>query len=160
MGTRSGSVDPGLLLHLQERCGIGVQELRETLTYRSGLLGVSGVSSDLREILHAADRGIVRAQLAYDQFVRSVRSALGAMVGVLGGVDAVVFTGGIGENSARLRRDVAGAFAHAGVELAGDFGASSSDADYEASSPGSRVRILVVRSREDLVILREVLRLL
>jgi acetate kinase len=127
------------------------------LTYRSGLLGVSGVSSDLREVLRAADSGSERAQLAYDRFVRSIRGALGALVAVLGGVDAVVFTGGMGENSARLRRDVASAFAYAGVELAVDANGGS-EADYDTSTAGSRVRVLVVHSREDLVILREVLR--
>lgn len=156
MATRSGSIDPGLLLHLQEHCGIGTKELREVLTNRSGLSGVSGISGDLREVLDAADRGSSRARTAYERFVLSIRRALGAMAAVLGGVEAVVFTGGIGENSARVRRDVGVALAFAGLEIA-EGSSPAGGGDGEVSS--SRVRALVVRSREDLTILSEVLRL-
>jgi acetate kinase len=134
MATRSGSVDPGLLLHLQARCGVAVEELRDALANRSGLLGVSGVSGDLRDVIDAADAGSPRARLAYDCFIWSLRRAVGAMAGVLGGVDAMVFTGGIGENSARVRGDVAAALGFAG-----------------------HIETLVVRAREDLVILGDVL---
>lgn len=159
MATRSGSVDPGILLYLQERCGIGVSELRETLTNRSGLFGVSGVSSDLRRILEAADSGCARARHAYEHFVLSIRRALGAMTGVLGGVDAVVFTGGIGENSVRVRRDTVSALGTADLELDEDANASG-NADRNVSVRTSRVHVLVIRSREDLSILTEVLRVL
>jgi acetate kinase len=158
MATRSGSVDPGVLLYLQQHCEVGIDELRETLTKRSGLRGVSGVSGDLREVLEAVDKGSSRARLAYDRFVLSIRRALGAMAGVLGGVDTLVFTGGIGENSARVRRDAASALRFAGLELAEDSDASS-NADHDIAAPASRVRVLVVRAREDLVILKDVLRL-
>ncbi|MBZ0110902.1 MAG: acetate/propionate family kinase [Thermoanaerobaculia bacterium] len=158
MATRSGSIDPGVLIYLQQHCGVGLDELRETLTKRSGLRGVSGVSGDLREVLEAADGGSSRAQLAYERFVLSIRRALGAMAGVLGGVDAVVFTGGIGENSARVRRDATRALTFAGLELAEDADAPS-DADRDIATPGSRIRVLVLRAREDLAILREVLHL-
>ena len=154
MATRSGSVDPGALLYLQQHCRVGVAELRETLTQRSGLLGVSGVSGDLREVLAAADAGSARAQLAYDRFVLSIRRALGAMAGVLGGVDAVVFTGGIGENSARVRRDASLALGFAGLELDR---AAANEAGRDIAAPASRVRVLVVKAREDLAILSEVL---
>lgn len=156
MATRSGSIDPGLLLYLQEQCHVGIDELRETLTKRSGLHGVSGVSGDLRKVLEAADGGSSRAQLAYERFVLSIRRALGAMAGVLGGADALVFTGGIGENSARVRRDTANALRSAGLELADDLNASN-DADHDIARAGSRVRVLVVRAREDLAILKQVL---
>lgn len=158
MTTRSGSVDPGVLLYLQQHCEVGIEELRETLTKRSGLRGVSGVSGDLREVLEAADSGSSRARLAYERFVLSIRRALGAMAGVLGGVDTVVFTGGIGENSERVRREATSALRFAGLELAEDADASS-NADRDISAPASRVRVLVVRAREDLTILKEVLRL-
>jgi acetate kinase len=158
MATRSGSIDPGLMIYLQQHCGVGLDELRETLTKRSGLRGVSGISGDLRQVLDAADRGSSRAQIAYERFVLSIRRALGAMAGVLGGVDAVVFTGGMGENSARVRRDATSALRVAGVELAEDVNASS-NADCDIAVPGSRVRVLVVGAREDLAILKEVLRL-
>jgi acetate kinase len=156
MATRSGSIDPGLLLYLQEQCHVGIAELRETLTKRSGLRGVSGISGDLRQVLEAADGGSPHAQLAYERFVLSIRRALGAMAGVLGGIDALVFTGGIGENSTRIRRDTASALRFAGLELAKDSKASK-DADHDIATTGSRVRCLVVRAREDLAILKQVL---
>lgn len=158
MATRSGSVDPGLLLTLQERHGMGALELREVLTKRSGWLGVSGVSADLREVLGAADAGSARARLAYDRFVLSVRRAIGGMAAVLGGVDAVVFTGGIGEHSACVRSDAASALGFAGLEMC-DEANERADGDADVATPSSRVRVLVIRSREDLAILNEVLRL-
>ncbi|MCG8555467.1 MAG: acetate/propionate family kinase [Proteobacteria bacterium] len=167
MATRSGSIDPGLLCHLQTHCGITTEQLRDTLTRSSGLLGVSGVSSDLRQVLSAAQAGSARAQLAYDRFVLGIRRSLGAMVGVLGGIDVLVFTGGIGENSPRIRRCAARALAFAGLEL--DEAANASDAARRATSSeetdrvisrqGSPIAALVIRAREDLTILKEVLRL-
>jgi acetate kinase len=157
MATRSGSVDPGVLLYLQQHCEVSADELRETLTKRSGLLGVSGVSGDLREVLKAADGGSARARLAYTRFVLSIRRALGAMMGVLGGADAVVFTGGVGENSARVRRDATNTLKFAGLELAEEAN-EAGNGDRDIAAPGSRVRVLVLRAREDLTILKEVLR--
>ena len=136
MATRAGSIDPGLLLDLQRRCGVGVDELADALETRSGLLGVSGVSSDLREVLAAADAGSPRAKLAYELFVHTLRRAAGAMLVVLGGLDVVVFTGGIGEHSARVRDGLCASLTFAGA-----------------------LRVLVIPAREDLVILDEVLRL-
>jgi len=156
MATRSGSVDPGLLLHLLARCGVGLDELRDALANRSGLLGVSGVSGDLRQVLAAADGGSARARLAYDRFVWTLRRAVGAMAAVLDGADAIVFTGGIGENSARVRTDVAGALAFAGLRLGAD---SAGTGDRLISDGDSRIAALVVYAREDLVILDEVVRL-
>jgi acetate kinase len=157
MGTRSGSVDPGLLLHLQTRHGLGAAELGEALTEKSGLLGVSGVSSDLREVLAAADAGSARAALAYDRFILSAKRALGAMAAVLGGLDGLVFTGGIGENSPRVRRDLAASLGFAGARL-DEAANEAATPDRDVAQADSAVRILVIRAREDLVILREVLR--
>ena len=152
MGTRAGSVDPGLLLHLQTHLGVTALELEDTLTHRSGLLGVSGVSADMREVLAAADAGNSNAWLAYDRFIFCARRAVGAAAGVLGGVDALVFTGGIGEHNPRVRNDIAAAFE--GLELG-----EQVDADEGLiSSPRSRVSAVVVKAREDLVLLREVRR--
>jgi acetate kinase len=159
MATRSGSIDPGLLLHLVTRCDIGIDELSEALYKRSGLLGISGVSGDLRRVLAAADEGAPRARLAYASFVWSLRRAIGAMAGVLDGVDALVFTGGIGENSARVRADACAALGFAGLRI-GEEQDSAATADRRISSADSRVSVLVVHAREDLVVLQEVLRLL
>jgi acetate kinase len=156
MATRSGSVDPGLLLYLQERCGLGVAELRDGLANRSGLLGVSGVSADLRQVL-AAEAHSPRARTAYQQFIWTLKRAVGSMAGVLGGIDAVVFTGGIGENSARVRGDVSAALGFAGLVLASE--TTEPKSDRLISSDDSRVAALLIRAREDLVVLGEVLRI-
>ena len=135
-----------------------MQELLDVLETRSGLFGVSGVSADLRRVLEAAAAGAPRARLAYDRFVLSLRRAVGSMAGVLGGVDAVVFTGGIGENSARVRADVAATLEFTGLRLSRDADQPSVP-DRVISAPNSAVAVLVVHAREDLMVRDEVLRL-
>ena len=155
MAQRSGSVDPGLLLYLMARHGMGAQELEQGLNERSGLLGVSGISGDLRQVLAAADAGQERARLARDMFVQRVVSSIGAMLGALGGLDVLVFTAGIGEHSAVVRDAVCRAFGYVGVRL--DAVANeSSPVDRDISLPDSAVRVLVISAREDLAILRQV----
>jgi acetate kinase len=105
MATRSGSVDPGLLIWLQRHQGITADELDDALEHRSGVAGLSGLSGDMRELLDAVDRGDERARLAYDVYVHRLRSQIAAMVAAAGGIDALVFTGGIGEHSRRVRDD-------------------------------------------------------
>jgi acetate kinase len=159
MATRSGSLDPGLLLYLQQHQGVSVADLDATLNDRSGLLGVSGVAGDLRAVLAAADGGDERARLAYAMFIHGLVRMVGAMVAVLGGVDALIFTGGIGEHSPRVRRDVAAAFASAGLRL--DATANAAPAGDGDVAPGdAAVRVLVVAAREDLAVLWEVKRVL
>ena len=154
MATRSGSLDPGLLLYLQQQ-GVSVADLDDALNDRSGLLGVSGVAGDLRAVLAAADGGDERARLAYAMFIHGLVRMVGAMVAVLGGVDALIFTGGIGEHSPRVRRDVAAAFASAGLRL--DAAANEAPTGDVDVAPGdAAVRVLVVAAREDLAVLREV----
>jgi acetate kinase len=154
MGTRSGSVDPGLLLYLQTHYNVSAVDLEDTLTNRSGLLGVSGVAPDMRLVLKAADEGNEDAKLAYDRYILSARRAAGAAAGVLGGVDTLVFTGGVGEHQPRVRRDIGAAFE--GLQL--DEGVNANGEEGLISSPDSRIRALVVRAREDLVLLNEVRR--
>jgi len=158
MGTRSGSIDPGLMLHLQLRCGVSVGELSDTLQQRSGLLGVSGVSADLRQVQAAADAGSARARLAVERFVLGLRRAVGAMVGVLEGLDAIVFTGGIGENSERIRAEIAAGLGFLGLRLDARANAAAAG-DRIVSAGDTRISMLVIEAREDLVILEDVLRL-
>lgn len=159
MGTRSGSVDPGLLLYLLTQRGVPVDELDDALNYRSGLAGVSELSGDLREVLSAADAGNEQARLAYALFIRTLVRHLGQMIGVLGGLDAVVFTGGIGEHSARVRADVGSAFAFLGLYL--DEGANgAAEGDRDLATRDSAVRVLAIAAREDLSVLAEVRRLI
>jgi acetate kinase len=159
MATRSGSLDPGLLLYVQRHQGVSVADLDATLNDRSGLLGVSGVAADLRAVLAAADGGDERARLAYAMFIHGLVRMVGAMVAVLGGVDALVFTGGIGEHSPRVRRDVVAAFTSAGLRL--DAAANETPAgDVDVAPDDATVRVLVVAAREDLAVLWEVTRVL
>jgi acetate kinase len=152
MGTRSGSIDPGLLLHVMTALGLDPAAAREGLESRSGLLAIAG-SADLRAVLRDADGGSAKARLAYAMFVHGIVRYTGAMIGSLGGLDALVFTGGAGENSARLRADAAAAFAFAGVEI----DARANEACVPDASIGrGRVPVMVVVAREDLVILREI----
>jgi len=155
MGTRSGSVDAGLLFHLQTSHALSVADIEDALTNRSGLLGVSGVSGDIRQVLEAADAGNADARLAVEMFVVYARRGMGAAAGVLGGVDAIVFTGGIGEHQPRIRREICAAFPDARIDDAANE-AGSEGAISVAASP---VKVMVVRAREDLVLLREVRRL-
>lgn len=155
MATRSGSVDPGMLLHLLRARRVTVEELDDALEHRSGLLGVSGVSGDFRQIVEAADAGHEGAMLAHAMFVESVVGAIGRMMGVLAGCEALVFTGGLGEHSARLRASVLARFHFAGARV--DEGANQRAAgDAEISPAGSAMRIFVIAAREDLTMAREV----
>lgn len=158
MGTRSGSVDPGILLYLMKEKGQTADSIDDALNHASGLLGVSGVSGDYREVDEAADRGDDRARLALEIYAARVRSAIGAQAATLGGLDALVFAAGVGENSASLRSAVCEPLAFLGVRL----DPSKNDAhprDADIAAADSPVRVLVIHTREDLVIARAVRRL-
>jgi acetate kinase len=159
MATRSGSVDPGLLLWLMEREEISPQEMSGALEHQSGLLALAG-SADMREIVERAtteDESDVgrRARLALDVYVHRLRAGIAAMAAALGGLDALVFTGGVGERSAAVRERTAAGLAFLGVELDGARNqAAQSDAEIGADRSG--VSTVVVTSREDLEIARQV----
>lgn len=159
MATRSGSLDPGLLVYLLTHGGVAVGDLDHALNERSGLLGVSGVSADLRAVLAAAGQGSARAELAIAMFVHSIVRTVGAMVAVLGGLDALVFTGGIGEHAARVRREAGAALAYLGLRLDEPRNDARTD-DLDVAASDSTVRVLVLTAREDLAVLDEVKRLL
>lgn len=156
MATRSGALDPGVLLHLL-RAGLDAGTLDDGLQHRAGLLGVSGRSADLREVLAAAEEGDERARLAFEVMVRGIAGAVAAMSTSLGGLDALVFTAGMGEHSARLRGTVAGRLAHLGVRL-DQHRNGTAVADCEIGEEGAKIRVLVLRAREDLVVARETAR--
>ena len=159
MGTRSGSVDPGILIHVLRHKGLSVDELDHALNCQSGLLGVSGISSDLRDVLAAAALSDPRAQLAIDVYVHRIRQTIGAMAATLGGVDGLVFTAGVGEHSPVIRELVCKNLGYLGLELDRNANATCKpDADIAARA--SKARILIVAAREDLAIAREVRRLI
>jgi acetate kinase len=148
MGTRSGSVDPGILLFLMRQKGISAQRLDEILNKESGLLGISGLSGDMREILAAVKSGHERAKLAFDIYIHRLQSGIGAMVAVLGGVDAVIFTAGVGENSPGVRAAVCENFEYLGLRLDVVKNLQVSP-DQNIAAPDSSVQVLVVRAQED-----------
>jgi acetate kinase len=157
MGTRSGSVDPGILVYLY-RGGKTADEIDTLLNKQSGLLGVSGVSSDMREILEAVDQGNPRARLAYEIYAHRLTREIGSMLAVLGGVDAIVFTGGIGENCAPLRQDVCARLAFLGLQI--DPAKNARPVlDQNIATAGSPVQVLVIQADEDGEIARECVRL-
>jgi len=158
MGTRSGTVDPGILIYLLRQKGLDADQLDHALNYESGLLGVSGLSSDMREILAAISRD-PDARLAVDVYVHRIRQTVGAMAATLGGVDGLVFTAGVGEHAAEIRERVCETLEYLGLEL--DRTANRvCKPDADIAVPDSRGRILVVATREDLTIVRETRRLL
>lgn len=154
MGTRSGSVDPGILTYFMRQGHFTGQQLDELLNTQSGLLGISGISGDMRQIVAAMKDGHRRAKLAFDIFVHRLQGGIGAMIAVLGGIDALVFTAGIGENSPDVRAVACGNFGFLGLKLDAAKNAQSS-ADEDISLPDSTVRVLVVRAQEDWAIARE-----
>jgi acetate kinase len=159
MGTRPGSLDPGILIHVQRQHGLSGEALEQALTHESGLLGVSGVSSDMRALLAAADAENPRARLAVAMFAARVRAGVAAMAASLGGLDALVFTAGIGEHAATIREQVCAGLGFMGVTLdAARNAAARPDAD--VAPPGAPVRVLVIHTQEDRMIARETVRVL
>jgi acetate kinase len=159
MGTRSGSVDPGLLLHLLEQGLLTRAALDDALNHQSGLLGISGRSADMRQIQAARADGDTRATLAFDLYAARIRAAIGAMVAALGGLDALVFTAGVGEHSAEMRAAVADPLGWLGVTLDPAANAAAQP-DTDIAAPDSRVRVLVIHTREELMVARETKRVL
>ncbi len=155
MGTRSGDIDPAIIFHLAERRGMTLAEINQLLQRRSGLLGLSGVSNDLREIQRAAAAGNHRAELAQEVYAYRVRKYIGAYLAVLGGADAVVFTGGVGENGADMRRRIVAGLEGLGIVLDPQRNAACIGAEGEISAPGSRIRLLVIPTNEELLIARD-----
>ena len=159
MGSRSGSVDPGILIYLLKDRGVSAEQLDQMLNRESGLKGISGLSGDMREILAAIDAGNSRAQLAFDMYVDRIRSQIGVMISSLDRVDALVFTAGVGENSAPVRTAVCDSLEYFRVRLDEPKNARS-PVDEEISLPGSGIRIMVIHTDEQWEIAQECAKLL
>jgi acetate kinase len=153
MGTRSGSVDPGSLIHRLQNNSGDFNELDHALNRESGLLGISGVSGDMRDVLKAMRAGNERAQLAFDIFVHRLQAGIAAMATSLGGIDVLVFTAGMGENSPEVRAAACEKLGFLGIEVDGAKN-SAAQVDAEISSVPSKTRVLVVRAQEDWSIAR------
>jgi len=158
MATRSGSVDPGLLLWLLERTAIGERQMAAALEHESGLAGLAG-TADMREVLDRAGRGDAEAQHALDVYGHRLRGSIAAMAASLGGLDALAFTGGVGENSAEVRRLACEGLGFLGIELDPERnGAAAGDGRIE--SDGAQVAAVVISAREDVEIAAGVRRVL
>src|SRR5579864_8752437 len=154
MGTRSGSVDPGILTYLMREGKSTGEDLDQLLNTKSGLLGISGVSSDMRQIVAAMKDGNQRAKLAFEIFVHRLQAGIGAMIAALGGIDALVYTAGIGENSPDVRAAACANFGYLGLRLDSQKNRRSA-ADREISARDSAVRVLIIRAQEDWAIARD-----
>ena len=158
MATRSGSVDPGLLLWMLEREALSTRDLAYALDHESGLLGLAG-TADMREVLARAGSGDPAATLARAVYLHRLRAGIAAMTAALGGLDVLVFTGGVGERSAEIRAGAADGLGYLGVEIDPDRNAAAAgDAEISASSPP--VRTVVIHAREDVQIAHETRRVL
>ena len=159
MGTRSGDVDPAILIELMENHGMSASEVKDLVYKKSGLLGISGVSSDMRDVERAAESGNERAVLALDLFADKVRKYIGAYAVTLGSVDAIAFTAGVGENGIEMREMICRGLGVLGAEL--DPEANNCRGQEKiVSSPDSRVKLLVVPTNEELMIAMETERIL
>jgi acetate kinase len=154
MATRSGSIDPGMIIWLQRRHRLTVGQVERALDHESGILGLAG-TADMKKVLEAASQGDSNARLAAGVYVHRLRALIAAMAASLGGLDALVFTGGIGENAASIRSQTCAGLGFLGVELDESRNRSADD-DAEIGKKGAAVRVLVVKAREDLEIAREV----
>ena len=160
MGSRSGDLDPALVAYLAERERTSAADIVELLNQRSGLLGVSGISRDVREIEDAAAKGDGRARLALDLFAYRARKFLGAYLAVLGYADAVLFGGGIGEHAPSVREAIVGGLEELGLRLDPDANRRRREGSGRISSPDSKIEIWALRTDEESVIARDAIRLL
>lgn len=151
MGTRSGDIDATILEYLMGRYGYDIKEMLNILNKKSGVLGISGVSSDFRDLDEAAAKGNERAQLALDKFVYEVKKFIGAYTTAMGGVDAIVFTAGIGENSIDLREKICDGLECIGIKLDKEKN-NVRGKEVEVSADDSKVKIFVIPTNEELMI--------
>ncbi|HCF85780.1 MAG TPA: acetate kinase, partial [Ktedonobacter sp.] len=159
MGSRSGSIDPGILVYLLRQQGYSADQFDTVLNKESGLKGVSGISGDMRAIHSAIEQGNERAKLAFAIYIHRLRSCIGSMIAVLGGLDALVFAGGVGENDANVRAAVCESFAFLGLRLDEEKNARS-PADQDIAAADSTTRVVIVQTQEDWSIAKECWRVL
>ncbi len=160
MGTRSGTIDPAVIFFLMEKGKMSIEEVNEYLNKKSGVLGISGVSSDFRDIQAAAEEGNERARLAIDIFCYRVKKYIGEYSTVIEGLDAVIFTAGIGENNDLVRNKVVSGLDYLGISIDQDKNRIAIGKEIDISTPDAKVRTLVIPTNEELAIARETLKLI
>ena len=159
MGTRAGNLDLGALLFIAEKEDLTIQDTNNMINKRSGILGVSGISSDMRDIEKAIGEGNERAKIAFDMFVYRVKKFIGAYAAAMGGVDLILFTGGIGENGCDVRRDVCKDLEFLGVDFDADLNKGKRGIDLEITKTGSKTKVVMVTTNEELVIAQDTKRI-
>lgn len=159
MGTRSGDLDPAIVPYVMNKEDLTVNEVNSMLNKHSGLLAISGISSDMREITDGLEKGEPNSTLAFNMYEYRLRKYIGSYAAAMDGVDVIVFTAGIGENSAIVREKVCEHLTFLGVELDKELNAIRSDNPRRISTPNSKVEVLVVPTNEELVIARDTYRL-
>jgi len=155
MGTRTGDTDPAVLQYLVKKYKLNYGELFEVMNYKSGLLGISGVSKDVRVIEGRAKKGNERCKLALEMYAYHIAKYIGAYAVALGKVDAIVFTAGIGENSSSVRKDICTYLKILGVKLDPKKNQKKAVAPTDISAPGSKIKVLVIPTNEELMIAKE-----
>jgi acetate kinase len=158
MGTRSGDLDAGILEYLMEKHNYTIEEMLNILNKKSGVLGVSGVSSDFRDLGEAAEHGNHRADLAVECFNYDVKKLIGSYAAAMGGVDAIVFTAGVGENSADQRMEIASGLEFMGVKMDADAN-NTRGKEAVISAADSKVKVLLIPTDEELMIAQDTARL-
>lgn len=159
MGTRCGSIDPGIIFHLARSQNLAPEAIEKALLRESGLLGVSGKTADMREILALANTGDANAALGLEMYCLRVQQAIGALAATMGGLDAVVFSAGVGENAALVREKIIGPLGFLGLELEESLN-SRCKPDMDVSTLTAKARVLVIAAREELQMLKEIGQLL
>lgn len=152
MGTRSGAIDPGVLLFLAEKEGLSIQDVNNVINKKSGVLGISQISSDMRDLEIAAEKGDKKAELAIKMYAYRVRKFIGAYAAVMGGVDYIIFTGGIGENDHSVRKYVCEGLEFLGVQFDVEKNHKLRGKDTELTKPGSTTKVFLITTNEELVI--------
>ena len=155
MGTRTGDVDAGALLYIADRKDLSIDQMNKLINKESGVLGISGISPDMRELEQAAEKGYDRAQLALDMFHYRVRKYIGAYAAAMGGVDIIVFAGGIGENGDQTREAICSGFEYLGLEFDANTNNGLRSKEAEISTQHSKVKVAVIPTNEELAIARD-----
>ncbi|MBH5317911.1 acetate kinase [Paenibacillus sp. GSMTC-2017] len=155
MGTRSGDIDPAIVPFVMNKEELTLNEVNSMLNKHSGMLAISGISSDMREVTEAMLEGDKNATLAFDMYIYRVKKYIGAYAAAMNGIDTLVFTAGVGENSSELRKAVCNGITFLGIEIDEELNAIRSKEAREISTPNSRVKVLVVPTNEELLIARD-----
>lgn len=155
MGTRCGDIDPAIVTFIMQKEGLDMKGIDNLMNKKSGVMGVSGVSSDFRDLYIAADSGNDRARLALDMFIYQCKKYIGAYAAAMGGVDAVVFTAGIGENTYQIREDAVAGLGFMGIEIDVEKNKGTRGVEANVSAKGAKAHVLVIPTNEELAIAQE-----